>query len=165
MKNNRSEQEYRKNVIESYSIAEMCRNFGIKPCGGNYKTIHNDIKKFNIDISHFRGQGWNVGLKFKPNVSKCIDDILVENSTYQSYKLKNRLLNENIKQYICEDCRLTEWNNKSIPLELHPINGINTDNRIENLQLLCPNCHAQTKNYRGRNNLSASGETPNVELP
>ena len=75
-------------------------------------------------------------------------------------------MDEGYKRCQCECCGNTEWNNKPIPLELHHINGDSTDNRIENLQLLCPNCHAQTDNYRRRNtNKSALEETPNVELP
>ncbi len=54
----------------SSSIAGMCKYFGIKPCGGNYRIMHNAIEEYSIDISHFRGQGWNVGLKFKPNKPK-----------------------------------------------------------------------------------------------
>lgn len=55
------------------------------------------------------------------------------------------------------------WNGMPIPLELDHINGINTDHRLENLQILCPNCHAQTSNYRGRNKLSALSEKKGVE--
>lgn len=64
---------------------------------------------------------------------------------------KKRLIREGILGYICSKCLLTEWNDKEIPLELHHVNGDNQDNRINNLCLLCPNCHAQTNNYRGKN--------------
>lgn len=55
-----------------------------------------------------------------------------------------------MKEYKCEECGLTEWNNKKISLELHHIDGDRTNNIIENLQLLCPNCHSQTKNFRSK---------------
>lgn len=90
-------------------------------------------------------------MKFKPNKGFSLEKILVENSTYQSFKLKNKLLKEGLKECKCEKCNNTEWLGKPIPLELHHINGDRTDNRIENLQILCPNCHAQTDNYRGKN--------------
>ena len=82
---------------------------------------------------------------------KPIDEILINGSTYQSFKLKRRLLKEGLTQHICENCSLTEWQGHPIPLELHHINGINIDNRLENLILLCPNCHALTDSYRGKN--------------
>ena len=80
--------------------------------------------------------------------------ILVPKSTFQTYKLKKRLLEDGIKQHVCEHCGLMHWQGMEIPLELHHINGDNRDNRLENLQLLCPNCHALTDSYRGRNKKS-----------
>ena len=153
-----SKEEYESAVKSSLSVAEVCRKLGIKANGGNYKTIHNAITKYNIDTSHFTGQGWNQGLKFVPKQATPIEEILTENSTYQSYKLKNRLFNEGVKEKKCECCGLTEWLGQPIALELHHINGITTDNRLENLVILCPNCHAQTDNYRGLNK-SATKET------
>lgn len=147
----RTKEDYENAVKNSKSIAEACRNLGLKYAGGNYRTIKNAIKKFNIDTSHFNGQGWNVGLKFKPNKGLTLEEVLVKDSNYQSYKLKNKLLREGVKEHKCECCQRTEWNGKPIPLELHHINGDNSDNRIENIQILCPNCHAQTETYRGRN--------------
>lgn len=76
--------------------------------------------------------------------------------------IRNRLLSEGIKEHKCECCGLTEWLGHPISLELHHLNGIHTDNRLENLQVLCPNCHAQTDNYSGKV-LSAQEETLEVE--
>ena len=103
-------------------------------------------------------------MKFKPKKVIEVQEVLVKDSTYQSYKLKNRLLREGLKERRCECCGLTEWQGMPIPLELHHINGDNRDHRIENLQMLCPNCHALTETYRGRNK-SARRETDDVELP
>lgn len=147
----RTKEDYENAIKNAKSIAETCRNLGLKCAGGNYKTIKDFIKEYNIDTSHFTGQGWNVGLKFKPNKGLELKEVLIKDSKYQSYKLKNKLLSEGVKEYRCEGCKRTEWNGKPIPLELHHINGNNSDNRLENLQLLCPNCHAQTEHYRGRN--------------
>lgn len=153
----RSKEEFEKAIQQSRSIAETCRHLGVKPCGGNYRIVHNAIEKYSLDISHFTGQGWNTGLKFKPFKEKPIDDILVSDSSYQSFKLKRRLLSDGLKLHICEQCGLTEWQGSPIPLELHHINGNNRDNRIENLLLLCPNCHALTEYYRGKNKVSRGG--------
>ena len=136
----------------------MCRFLGVKPNGGNYKIMHNAIEKYSLDVSHFTGQGWNVGLKFVPKKPTLLRDILVEGSYVQSYKLKNRLLQEGLKKKRCECCGLTTWQGREIPLELHHINGNTRDNRLCNLKILCPNCHALTENYRGLNK-SAARET------
>jgi Zn finger protein HypA/HybF involved in hydrogenase expression len=94
-----------------------------------------------------------------------IEKILVENSSYvSSNSLRKRLLKEKIKEPKCECCGATEWLGKPIALELHHVNGIKDDLRIENLQILCPNCHAFTDNYRGKNQgKSAQKETSDVE--
>jgi len=139
-------------VKESFSIADVCRKLDIRPVGGNYKTIKKYVKLYNIDKSHFTGQGWNTGENFK-NFSKTysLDEILVENSTYTNNgSLKKRLIEEDILEYKCDECGINEWKRKSISLHLDHINGDNLDNRLENLRLLCPNCHSQTSTYCGK---------------
>ena len=139
-------------VKTSLSIAEVCRKLGIKAVGGNYATIHNKINKLNLDTTHFTGKAWNQGLKYKVVVpAKSLQEILKENTPYPSYKLKLRLIKEGLKEEKCECCGNIEWLGQPIKLELHHINGNHNDNRLENLQLLCPNCHAYTDNYRGKN--------------
>ena len=117
----------------------------------------------NIDTSHFTGKGWNVGLVFKPNNGIPESEIFVHNSSYKcSWRLR-----EHYKKYTgiyyCERCKLNEWQGQPIPLEIHHINGDVKDNRLDNLILLCPNCHALTNNYRGRAKLSARSEKSDVE--
>jgi Zn finger protein HypA/HybF involved in hydrogenase expression len=152
MKHKVNDEEFSEIVKSSLSIAEVIRKCNGVLAGGNYRSIKKRIAQLNLDTSHFTGQGWNVGERFKsPVKAKSLVEILVEDSFYQSYKLAKRLLKEGIKKRKCECCGNTTWLDKDIPLELHHINGDNTDNRLENLQLLCPNCHAMTDNYRGKN--------------
>ena len=117
--------------------------------------------ELNIDTSHHTGQGWSKGKKIGNQCTKKIElkDILVQNSTYQTNRLKKRLITEGYKLHKCECCGNTEWNGKPIPLELHHKNGDHFDNRLENLEILCPNCHAQTDNYCGKNSLAKNNSS------
>ena len=155
--------EVRSAVIANKSVAGVLRQLGLRPIGGNYRTINRLIAENGIDTSHFTGQGWNVGLAFKPNKEVTDEMVFVEYSDYKcSWRLRERYKKKTGIER-CENCGLSHWLEKPIPLEIHHINGINTDNRIENLQLLCPNCHALTDNYRGRAHLSALSEKRDVE--
>ena len=144
-----SEEDLRKAVKESFSIRQVLNKLGLKEAGGNYDTTKRRIKKLNIDISHFTGQLWSKGKTLGPK--REIDYYLKENIVVQSFRLRNRLISEGIKQHKCECCGITEWRGQPTPIELDHINGDNTDNRLENLRLLCPNCHALTDTYRGKN--------------
>ena len=134
----------------SYSYRNVMKQLGIKEAGGNYKTIKNKIKANNIDITHFTGRGWNKELKFKPTKPKQLSEILIANSNYQSHRLRLRLIKENYFEHKCYNCNLTQWCDQPIPLELEHIDGDHSNNQIENLTLLCPNCHALTSTWRGR---------------
>lgn len=154
-------------VKESTSIRQVLSKLNLKKAGGNYKNIKARLDQFELDYSHFTGRIWNKGKTWsKPSVN--LNDRLIENSNYSSglpystSQLKNRLFKEGFKEMECENCKLTKWLGKPISLELHHINGVNNDNRIENLQILCPNCHSYTKNYRGKN-MNAQKETFEVE--
>lgn len=147
-----NDEQFIEAVKNNLSYAGVIRDLKLKPAGSNYDTVKRKIKELDLDISHFTGQGWNTGTRFRPVVkARELKDILVKDSTFIStYKLKNRLLKEGLKEHKCECCGRTEWLGEPIPLELHHINGIKSDLRIENLQILCPNCHTFTDNYRGK---------------
>jgi len=148
-----TDEEFRQAVADRLSVRQVLSAIGLVPAGGNYKTVHGRIKALGLDTSHFTGAGWNVGPRYRSFGHKAtLEEILVENSPYAfTHGLRGRLLKEEWKNHECEECKLSQWRGQFIPLELHHLNGINNDHRIENLQLLCPNCHAQTKNYRGKN--------------
>ena len=152
MRYKHTKEELEEVIKKSLSISEVCKNLGIIAAGGNYKTLQNKIKLFNIDTSHFNGQGWNTGTRYRKVVSPIpIEKILIKGSNYGSSKLKKRLFDSKLKNKVCECCDLTEWMGTPISLELHHMNGDSNDNRLENLQILCPNCHSMTDNYRGKN--------------
>lgn len=168
MKKTYDETQLRQAIVSNFSVAGVLRQLGLKPAGGNYKTINREISDLNLDISHFTGQGWSVGRIEPPKPARSLEEILVKNSPQRSSShLRRRLIKEGIFKPLCNSCGLEEWLDKSIPLELEHINGDSGDNRINNLCLLCPNCHAFTPTYRGRNigkfNPSPHGETTDTE--
>jgi len=152
MKYKHTKEQLQLAVDNSLSIAEVCRQLGIRPVGGNYKTIHRKLAFYQISTEHFTGQVWNVGTRYRPiKKAQSLDLILVKDSTYcSSSGLKQRLFKEGVLEPKCQVCGLSSWMGKPVPTELDHINGVNTDHRIENLRILCPNCHAQTSNFRGK---------------
>ena len=150
-------------VKECYSIADVCRKFGVRPTGGNYRVINNKIKKLGLDTSHFSGMGWRKGHTKPVREQFPMEEILTKDVYYNTNRLRKRLISEGYKTHKCEVCNNSTWNNQPIPIELDHINGDNSDNRIENLRIICPNCHAQTETYRGKNKLSALSEKREVE--
>lgn len=127
------------------NINQICSIIGKKATNENYKKIEKIIIRNNIDISHFEHINTN-GVKVK----KDIEYYLVSGSTISIPQLRERIIRAKIKEHRCEKCKRTEWEGEPIPLQLHHINGDRTDNRLTNLQLLCPNCHALTDNYCGK---------------
>jgi len=146
---NYTDEEFALAVEESGSIRQVLQKLNLREAGGNYQCAKERIKKLNLSTNHFYGQAWNKGKKLPKR--QPIETYLVEDRLVQSNNLKKRLINEGIKQHKCECCGITEWNGKIAPIELDHIDGNRYNNRLENLRLLCPNCHAQTPTYRGRN--------------
>ena len=145
-------------VANNYNVRQVLTELGLKPAGGNYSFAKRRIKELSLDTSHWgtvkNRQGWAKGKKF-PEKSKPIEHYLIEgNISIGSNKLKKRLFKENYFEKKCYKCNRTEWNDLPIRLELEHINGKHNDNRIRNLTILCPNCHAQTDTYRGKNKKS-----------
>jgi 5-methylcytosine-specific restriction endonuclease McrA len=136
-------------VADSETISEIASRIGYRSKGGGVtKLIKDRIDELNIDISHFNK--YSKGSSVERN--KPLEEILVENSSYtNNTSLKRRLLKANLLKYECSICKISEWNNMPLSLQLDHVNGNNKDNRIENLRLLCPNCHSQTDTFSGRN--------------
>lgn len=121
-------------VENSESIAEICRKLGLADKGGNFYTIKKKIKELKLDTGHFKHPSVGASID-KPRTSKGIKTLLIKERGHQ-----------------CENCKNTVWMQKEITLELEHVDGDRTNNDHSNLLLLCPNCHALTSTWRGRQN-------------
>ncbi len=140
-------------VAGSRSVAGVLRGIGLVPAGGNYDQVQRRIRELGLDTSHFTGAGWNVDGKFRPRVQWPTAEVLVADRWVGSHKLKKRLFRERLKQPVCELCgwAARREHDGVVLVELDHKNGDRNDNRIENLRILCPNCHALQPTHRGLN--------------
>lgn len=144
---------------ESYSYAEVLSKAGRKNnSGGNQQRLKKKIEEFNIDVSHFTGKRWydapNKQCNFC-NVSQekyTLEEVFCKNSPVTQRVLRGYVERHKMLNYKCVNCGCDgNWQNGIISLEIDHIDGDNSNNEISNLRYLCPNCHALTDTYRGRN--------------
>lgn len=134
------------------SISGFIKLLGYKSnAGGTYGVVKKYLQDYQIDTSHWTGQAWSKNQQLK-NWS--------EYANHQHFK--KHLINK--RTHKCELCEGCDWRGVPIPLEIHHIDGDRTNNSYENLQLLCPNCHALTDTWRGRN-IKKEIDAPSKEKP
>ena len=110
-----------------------------------FSTFKRYAVKYNVyDASNQAGKGTT-------KIKKKLSDVFSGKVHMVTSNLRVRLIREGFKSHECEECGISEWNGKAISLELDHVSGIRSDNSLENLKLLCPNCHSQTHTFRGRN--------------
>jgi hypothetical protein len=144
-------QEIEQFALESNSYAELARKCGYNgKAGSNIKEMHLMVTQLNLDISHFTGQASQKGKTYQTDKYVPFKEY-IKGEHVQTNKLRKKLLREGLKEHICECCLNTIWNDVPIPLEVHHKDGDKNNNDIDNLQLLCPNCHALTDTYKGKN--------------
>lgn len=153
-----SEQELQNmiNQVESYS--SLMKLMGYCGTGGNNTIVIRKIKQKypHLDFSHFTNQGWRKNKTVaKDGIHRyekyTIEEIFCEDSPVAPRVIKTYVLRHNLIPYKCNCCGFSgKWMGYELVLQLHHINGNNTDNRLENLMFLCPNCHSITENFAGR---------------
>lgn len=139
----RTEKDYRTAAVASKSLADMCRYFNILARGANFDTMKHAIAKYEIDVSHF-----DIPVIIQDNHGKQFNRNII-----------NRKILVEKYGYKCAECKNSNWNKKELTLQVDHIDGNNTNDAIENLRLLCPNCHSQTDTYCKRNKVKVDRNT------
>lgn len=153
-----TEEQFREAWLSSKSIAEVLRALGLTIYGSSYATAKSTASELGLNDDHMTGQGWNVGSKFNPmkNKVKPIEELLVKGSGVASSHLKARILKAGLLDPKCSApfCPVPNptvnpftGEEAKLKLSLDHINGDNTDNRLENLRLLCYHCHGMTDTW------------------
>lgn len=151
-----TEAEAREAIAQSKSWTEALRWLACCPTGGNPRTLKKYAAIWGISTDHFDPYA---GVMDRVRPAKIpLNKILVEHSTYSRSNLKRRLYEENLKQPRCEMCGQGEiWRGRHMSMILDHTNGVRDDNRLENLQIVCPNCAATLDTHCGR---AAAGPPP-----
>jgi len=143
-----TDDELKEAVRTSHSMRAVLRKIGLTPAGGNYEVLKKRIQELNLDTSHFLGQAILRG-KTHAYGTRPLEEVLIHRKVENTWRLKDRLLRGGSKEHRCECCQSATWLGRPVPLELHHKDGDRTNNVLSNIELLCPNCHALTDNYRG----------------
>lgn len=153
-----SDEQFVELLKKSSTISEVLFKLGytVKGNSWGYSQVKRRMDDLNLDYSIFKGKSAVIKTNKLNNVKK--EDILKENCKHQRTVLRRYIIKNNLIPYKCAICGCTEWQGKTLSLELDHINGINNDNRLENLRFLCPNCHSQTSTYGSRNQQLNSSE-------
>lgn len=139
-----SNDEFKEIVLQSSSYKDCLLNLGYHSnSGDSTKRLQQKIQQLNIDVSHFTS---------KIPVARSEENIFIENSTADQKTLRKWYLKGEYAPYICDICGQEPfWNGKELTLILDHKNGINNDDRLENLHWVCPNCNQQLDTTNGKN--------------
>jgi Zn finger protein HypA/HybF involved in hydrogenase expression/ribosomal protein S14 len=137
-------------VKSSRKLIEVAQKLGLTNLGSNYKTIKKYIKLYGLDTTHFLTLSEMLSEARGQIVELTNEELFCVNLVDRKH-VKNRILRDSLIEYKCQRCHITHWEGEELSLHLDHINGINNDNRLENLRFLCPNCHSLTDTYCAKN--------------
>ena len=139
--------------IDKEKFIEVCEScFSMSEAAQKLGLHFNTFKRYAIKFNCYKPNKSGKGIHKHSDRGIDVNEILEgKHPYYQTYKLKNKLFKFGIKEKICERCGLSEWNGLPIPLELHHKDGDSYNHKLENLEILCLNCHAQTETFRSKN--------------
>ncbi len=146
-------------VAESTTTTDVLAQLGLRNVGGNYKTLQRYLSLYEISTDHFEAN-YDRMVKLNKKAAIPLQEILEgKHPQYGTFKLKSRLLKAGTLKNICDGCGQGGcWNNKHLKMQLDHIDGNSANHKLENLRMLCPNCHSQTDTYAGKNS-SIAGTT------
>jgi len=140
-----------KSIDSSLNRTDFFRKMKMSPFGGKFRTLNKRIQRLNLNIDHFKLGPIISGEKSKMTKDKALSTIFINNSNIKTPSLKKYIQKFEFKKYVCENCcNQGQWMNSNLVLQLHHIDGDARNNKLNNLQFLCPNCHSQTPNFSGK---------------
>ena len=138
-------------VANNKSIAGVLRELQLRIAGGNYRTVKRAVSELRLDTTHWTGKGHRRGSRVPVVKPRLLAEMIQAGKWQHNRDLKRRLLDAGLLDLRCAWCRLTQWIGRPMSLELDHIDADPLNNLLDNLRLLCPNSHALTPTYRGRN--------------
>ena len=144
--------EYIQEILDtSNTMSEVCRRLDVSASNGSSRTVHSRIAGLSLDKFQANHKAYKLSLTLGRSLTHA--EIFTEDSTIPRKTVRKVVLRDNLIPYTCSLCPIgPEWNGKALSLQLDHVNGINNDNRIDNLRFVCPNCHSQTPTFAGKNN-------------
>ena len=140
--NRYTDQGLNRAVADSKSYAATLKALNLKGSGSSQAKLKKRIQELGINTSHFTGSRWNKGL-----IGECPMDIFVQNSMAPRTRVRRAVLTHKLIPYQCSCGNKGFWREEKLTLQLEHKNGIGNDNRLSNLEFLCPNCHSQTETF------------------